>query len=216
MLTAGFALLTSAVSAQHTYQLRSTIQGLNQAKIFLRKQDNNNARVLTVDTTRAQNGTFSFRRAIPEIDFYTVSVEGVPGQTSFIWDHDVVLTGDTKDLRTAEVAGSPLTDEWKKFQTEVDLPYRDQLMTLYNARQQSPANTAVAERVANEEKRLKQEQMQKVQQYIRTNRTSLLSLFLLNSHWTAFSKADAKALYDQLDPTFRTHSVAKRLERQLW
>ncbi|GAA4416854.1 hypothetical protein GCM10023187_48710 [Nibrella viscosa] len=213
LLTPYFVLLVPCAFAQHPFQIHGKIQELGNTTVYLKKQDNRNSRVLTIDTTRAQNGQFTFRRAVPEIDFYTVSIEGIPGQTSFIWDHDVTITGNTTDLRTAGVTGSPLTAEWKRFQTEIDLPYRDQLMTLYNERHQSLGNTAVAERVAKEEKRLKQAQIQKIQQYIRTNRTSLLSLFLLNTHWTEFSKAEAKALYQQLDPAFRNHSVAKRLER---
>lgn len=201
------------VSAQLLFQIQGNVQGLGNAKVYLKKQDNGSSRALLVDSVQVQNGTFTFRRTLPEIDFYTVSVAGIPGQVSFIWDHDVVLNTDSQDLRTAEVTGSPLTDDWKRFQTEVDMPYREQLMTIYNERRQAPENTTVTERVAKEEKRLKQEQMKKIQQHIGANRASLLSLFLLNSHWTEFTKAEAKALYNQLDPGLKKHSVAKRLAR---
>lgn len=209
-----FLFITAASFGQGTYRIQGQLDSLGGTpKVYLRKQDNNSSRVLSIATTSAANGRFTLSHNASEIDFYTVYVDGVPGQVSFILDKDVTITGVGKDLRQAEVTGSPLTDEWKRFQNEVERPYRDQLMTLYNERQQSGGSKAVADRVASEEKRLKQEQIAKVSDYIRQHADSPLSLFFLSNYWNEMPKAEAQALYKGLAAPLKNHSVAKRMAK---
>lgn len=204
-----------SVWAQKNVRLQGNVSGLGSTMIYLKKTDNTNSRPVIVDSTRAADGRFTFSRSIPEIDFYNVVAAGLPGQVQFIWDGDLTLEGSRDLFRESEIKGSPLTDSWLKFQNEVDRPYRDVLMDLYNERQRSSSDTAIASRVAREEKRLKQEQIQKVAQQIRENPDSQLSLYLLNWYWTQFPKAEARAMYDKLSPSFKSHSLAKRLQNQL-
>ncbi|MGA0557308.1 DUF4369 domain-containing protein [Larkinella sp. VNQ87] len=206
---------TLSVQAQKNVRLEGNVSGLGNTMIYLKKTDNSNSRPVIVDSTRATEGRFSFSRSIPEVDFYNVVAAGLPGQVQFIWDGDLTLAGTRDAFRESEIKGSPLTDSWLKFQNEVDRPYRDKLMDLYNGRQRSGSDTAVAGQVAREEKRLKQEQIQKVAQQIRDNPNSQLSLYLLNWYWNQFPKTEARAMYDKLDASFKNHSLAKRLTNQL-
>ncbi|MFC5410001.1 DUF4369 domain-containing protein [Larkinella bovis] len=201
--------------AQKNVRLQGNVSGLGTAMIYLKKTDNSNSKPLIVDSTRAVDGKFSFSRSIPEVDFYNVVAAGLPGQVQFIWDGDLTLEGTRDAFRESEIKGSALTDSWLKFQNEVDRPYRDVLMDLYNERQRASNDTAVASRVVREEKRLKQEQIQKVAQQIRAKPDSQLSLYLLNWYWNQFPKADARAMYDKLNPSFKSHSLARRLQNQL-
>jgi len=209
------SLVSPVVLAQKTVQLQGNITGLETATVYLKKTNNLNSRQLIVDSTRATQGRFEFKRTIPETDFYSVVVSGLPGQVLFVWDGDVTIEGTRDAFREAQVKGSALTEAWRKFQDEVEYPYRNVLMDLYNERQRSSNDSSIANRVAREEQRLKQEQYQKVQQQIRSNPNSLLSLYLLNWYWTQFPKAEAKALYSQLDGSLKSHTVAKRLQAQL-
>ena len=209
-------LLATTAFAQGTFTITGKLDSLTGTrKVLVKKQDNASSRVLTVATGKATNGQFTLSQTVLEIDYYTVSLEGVGGQVSFILDHDVVISGTGKDLRTATVTGSPLTDEWQRFQTNIELPYRDKLMTLYNERQQKAGNADVATRVETETKRLKAEQMAKVTEYIRAHTDSPLSLFLLSNYANEFPKPEARALFDGLAPALRNHSVAKRLANQV-
>ncbi len=209
-------LLAVTAFAQGTFTITSKLDSLTGThKVLLKKQDNASSRVLLIATGQATNGQFTLSQVVPEIDYYTVSLEGVGGQVSFILDHDVVVSGAGKDLRTATVAGSPLTDEWQRFQTDIELPYRDKLMTLYNERQQNTGNAAVATRVETETKRLKTEQMTNVAEYIHSHADSPLSLFLLSNYANEFPKPEARALFDGLSAPLRNHSVAKRLANQV-
>ncbi|GAB3248759.1 hypothetical protein GCM10027347_05390 [Larkinella harenae] len=211
---AGLGLFSSA-QAQKNVRLQGNVSGLGTTTIYLKKTDNSNSRPVLVDSTRAVDGKFTFSRSIPEVDFYNVVAAGLPGQVQFIWDGDLTLEGTRDAFREAEIKGSPLTASWLKFQNDVDRPYRDILMDLYNERQRSNSDTAVANRVAREEKRLKQEQIQKVAQQIRAEPNSQLSLYLLNWYWMQFPKAEARAMYNQLNASLKTHSLAKRLQNQL-
>ncbi|WP_460672671.1 DUF4369 domain-containing protein [Larkinella ripae] len=201
--------------AQKNVKLQGNISGLGTTMIYLKKTDNSNSRPVVVDSTRSVDGKFAFSRSIPEIDFYNVVAAGLPGQVQFIWDGDLTLEGSRDLFRESEIKGSPLTASWLKFQNEVDRPYRDVLMDLYNDRQRATSDTAIANRVAREEKRLKQEQIQKVAQQIRTNPDSQLSLYLLNWYWNQFPKAEARTMYDKLSSSFKSHTLAKRLQNQL-
>lgn len=214
LLLAGLVVAPS-VQAQKNVKLQGNVSGLGSAMVYLKKTDNANSRPLIVDSTRATDGRFTFSRSISEIDFYNVVAAGLPGQVQFIWDGDLTLEGSRDLFRESEIKGSPLTDSWLKFQNDVDRPYRDVLMDLYNERQRSNGDTAVANRVAREEKRLKQEQNQKVAKQIRENPDSQLSLYLLNWYWTQFPKAEARAMYDKLSSSFKNHSLARRLQNQL-
>lgn len=209
-----FGIIPS-VLAQKSVKLQGNVTGLGTVMVYLKKTDNANSKPLIVDSTRAVDGKFSFSRTIPEIDFYNVVAAGLPGQVQFIWDGDLTLEGTRDAFREAEIKGSPLTDSWLKFQNEVDQPYRNVLMDLYNDRQRSAKDTAIANRVTREEKRLKIEQNQKVAEQIKANPDSQLSLYLLNWYWTQFPKAEARAMYDKLSPSFKTHTLAKRLSAQL-
>ena len=209
-------LLAITAFAQGTFTITGKLDSLTGTrKVLVKKQDNASSRVLTVATGQATNGQFTLSQAVPEMDYYTVSIEGVGGQVSFILDHDVVISGTGKDLRTATVSGSPLTDEWQRFQTGIELPYRDKLMTLYNERQQNTGNAEVATRVETETKRLKTEQMANVTAYIRTHADSPLSLFLLSNYANEFPKPESRALFYGLAAPLRNHSVAKRLANQV-
>ena len=209
-----FGFLT-LVQAQKAVRLQGNVSGLGTVMVYLKKTDNANSRPLVVDSTRSVDGRFTFSRSIPEIDFYNVVAAGLPGQVQFIWDGDLTLEGTRDAFREASVKGSPLTDSWLKFQDEVDLPYRNVLMDLYNERHNSAKDTAITSRVSREEKRLKQEQIQKVAEQIRGNPDSQLSLYLLNWYWNQFPKAEARAMYDKLNSSFKSHSLAKRLQNQL-
>ncbi|WP_164851401.1 DUF4369 domain-containing protein [Larkinella soli] len=210
-----FTLVAGMANAQKNVRLQGNVAGLGSTMIYLKKTDNTNSRLITIDSTRATDGRFSFSRNVPETDFYSLVAAGLPGQVQFIWDQDVTLEGSRENFRESAVKGSALTDAWLKFQNDVERPYRDVLMDLYNDRQRAASDTSVANRVAREEKRLKQEQYQKVQQMIRDNPNSLLSLYLLNWYWPQFPKTEAKAMYDRLPDTFKSHSIAKRLQNQL-
>jgi|GEM_PF-7134888 len=208
-------LLTTATLAQRTVRLTGNVPGMTDRTIYLRKTDNSNSKVQTVDQVQSRGGRFEFSRSIPEVDFYSVVADGLPGQVQFIWDGEVRLEGQPDAFREATVSGSSLTDEWLRFQAEVERPYRDTLMTLYNDRQRTPADTALRGKVTREETRLRQQQYRIVQDRIRRQPNSLLSLYLLNWYWTNFTPADARSLYNQLDATLKAHTVARRLERQL-
>ncbi|MGM9507851.1 DUF4369 domain-containing protein [Larkinella sp. GY13] len=212
LLSLGFF---TSVQAQKNVRLQGNVNGLGTVMVYLKKTDNANSKPLIVDSTRAVDGKFTFSRTIPEIDFYNVVAAGLPGQVQFIWDGDLTLEGTRDAFREAEVKGSPLTDRWLKFQNEVDRPYREVLMDLYNDRQRSTGDTAIANRVAREEKRLKAEQNQKVAEQIKANPDSQLSLYLLNWYWNQFPKAEARAMYDKLSSSFKSHTLAKRLQNQL-
>jgi hypothetical protein len=136
-----FGFLTSA-QAQKNVRLQGNVTGLGTVMVYLKKTDNSNSRPVIVDSTRTVDGRFTFSRSIPEIDFYNVVAAGLPGQVQFIWDGDLTFEGTRDAFREAEVKGSPLTDSWLKFQNEVDRPYRDVLMNLYNDRQRSTGDTA--------------------------------------------------------------------------
>jgi Domain of unknown function (DUF4369) len=205
-------LLATTAFAQGSFTITGKLDSLTGThKVFLKKQDNGSSRVLTVATTEAVNGQFSITQTVPEVDYYTVSMEGVGGQVSFILDYDLTIAGTGHDLRTVTVSGSLLTETWQRFQTDVDLPYRKQLMTLYNERQQNTGNTEIATRVETETKRLKIEQIAKVGQLIQSRPYSFFSLFLLNNYANEFSKPEVRTLFDGLSAPLRNHSVAKRL-----
>ncbi|GAB3914995.1 hypothetical protein GCM10028803_61210 [Larkinella knui] len=214
VLLISFGFLTS-VQAQKNVRLQGNVSGLGTVMVYLKKTDNANSRPVIVDSTRAVDGKFTFSRSIPEIDFYNVVAAGLPGQVQFIWDGDLTLEGTRDAFRESEIKGSPLTDSWLKFQNEVDRPYRNVLMDLYNDRQRSTGDTAIANRVAREEKRLKAEQNQKVAAHIKANPDSQLSLYLLNWYWNQFPKTEARAMYDKLSSSFKSHTLAKRLQNQL-
>ncbi|WP_234735617.1 DUF4369 domain-containing protein [Tellurirhabdus bombi] len=208
-------LLTTNAFAQRTFRIVGNVPGLDNVTVYLKKTDNSNSKTVTVDLTKASQGTFKFERDIPEVDFYNIVVDGLPGQVNFVWDGNLTLEGTKEAFRESIVKGSPLTEQWLEFQNKDDRPYREILMELYNERHRTPGDTSVSNRVTREEKRLKTEQNKKVEERIRNNPNSLLSLYLLNWYWPQFPKAEARSLYDKLDNSFKTHSVAKRLQAQL-
>ncbi|WP_266368645.1 DUF4369 domain-containing protein [Tellurirhabdus rosea] len=215
MKTILFLLLStfSVAFAQHSVRLTGAVPGLDGVMVYLKKTDNKNSKVVTVDAVKAQNGTFTFSRTIPEVDFYNVSVEGLPGQVQFIWDGNLTLEGTKEAFREATVKGSPLTDSWLEFQEKVDKPMRDELMTLYNERKNAPNDKDLLQRIEEDEKRLKAEQSRQVQERIQAAPNSLLSLYLLNWYWPQLPKNEVQNLYKNLNADLRKHTVAQRLEK---
>ncbi len=201
---------------QGTYQVRGRIDGVRpNTKLFLKKQDNASSRILLVDTTRYRNGGFVFRRTLPEVDIYSVSVDSVAGQVSFLFDHDLVLDGSCYALKKAKLTGSPLTNEWRTFEREVSTPFEEKLMALFAQRRAAGRDTATTAVLNEAIRQLRLQKTQVVGQRIRQRPNSLLSLYLLNWYWSDMPKPDALTLFTGLAPPLKTHSVAGLLRRQL-
>ncbi len=211
-------LLLSAppLLGQGTYQLKGRITGVRpNEKLLLKKQDNISARILVIDTIRYQSNGFVCRRTLPEIDIYTVMIDGVAGQVSFMFDHDIVLTGSRDALKSARVTGSPLTDEWRTFERDVDVPFQEKLMGLFAQRRAAGRDTITTSQINEEIRQLRLAKTQAVNQRIRQRPGSLLSLYLLNWYWNDMPKTDAMALFTGLATPLKTHSIAGKLRQQL-
>ncbi|MBC8154889.1 MAG: DUF4369 domain-containing protein [Bacteroidetes bacterium] len=201
---------------QGTYQLRGRIAGVRpNEKLFLKKQDNTSSRILTIDTIRCQSNGFVFRHTLPEVDIYTVMIDGVAGQVSFLFDHDMVLTGSRDTFKAARITGSPLTDEWRRFEREVSTPFEEKLMSLFAQRRAAGRDTITTALINSEIRQLRADKTQAVNQRIRQRPGSLLSLYLLNWYWNDMPKTDALELFAGLSTPVKSHSVAGKLRQQL-
>lgn len=201
---------------QGTYQLRGRISGVRpNEKLLLKKQDIASARILVIDTIPCQSNGFVFRHTLPEVDIYTLMIDGVAGQVSFLFDHDIVLTGSRDSFKAVKITGSPLTEEWRRFERDVDLPFQEKLMSLFAQRRTAGRDTVAAALINGEIRRLRLEKTQAVNQRIRQRPGSLLSLYLLNWYWSDMPKTDALELYAGLATPIKTHSIAGKLRQQL-
>lgn len=206
----------TASFGQNTYQLRGRITGVRpNEKLLLKKQDNLSSRVVVVDTISYKSNGFICQRTLPEVEIYTLTIDGVDGQVRFMFDHDIVLTGSRTDFEAAKLTGSPLTDEWRSFEREVDEPFQDKLLDLFAERRAAGRDTAARARVNEAIRQLRASKTQTVNQRIREHPDSMLSLFLLNWYWNDMPKADAQALFAGLAPPLKSHSIAGRLKQQL-
>ncbi len=201
---------------QGTYQLRGHLEGVRpNTKLFLKKQDSASSRILLVDTTRYQHSGFVFRRTLPEVDIYSVSIDSVAGQVSFLFDHDLVLDGSCYALKKVRVTGSPLTTEWRTFEREVNTPFQEKLMSLFAQRRAAGRDTVTTATINEAIRQLRMQKTQVVRQRIQQRPNSLLSLYLLNWYWTDMPKPDAMTLFSSLAPPLKTHSIAGQLRQQL-
>lgn len=109
VLALAFLMLAIACNklAENEFEIEGTIEGVEDGVfVILEKQDETRA-FTAIDTTKIENGKFSFKGELKEIDFYYIQVQTVNGKIPFILENGSIKIEAFKDsLQKSKISGT--------------------------------------------------------------------------------------------------------------
>lgn len=195
-------------------ELDAHIAGSSDKQVFLTGMDASGRTVL-LDSTLSRNDSFSFTRKAKEPGFYTITLSQVRGALAFIWDGDIQLEGSIDSLWQTQIEGSPLTDEFHKYEAEFTAIAREKLIAISQQKRVPGLTPEKLEELDRQQEAITIEARKNAENYVLKNPDSFVALFLLSSIWTGLGDERAKQLISSLNPQLQAHSYARGMLEQI-
>ncbi|RDV12952.1 AhpC/TSA family protein [Pontibacter diazotrophicus] len=209
-----FLLLAAVVFAPlccfgQSLSVEGKIDGIGNKKVYLFVRDAHNQDIL-LDSTVSAKDKFAFTHEPGELNYYTVTVDSVPGGILFFLDSNVQIEGDSKAIWESSVTGSRLTDEFKVYDKQFIIPARQRLFALSDSMQAPNLDPSRRVELEKQQQEIMDAERLRSEKYIKEHPDSYLSLFKLQ----IFGKEKKRQLLDILGEELQEHSIAKAIREE--
>ncbi|RDV15468.1 AhpC/TSA family protein [Pontibacter diazotrophicus] len=201
----GVILLAPLSCLGQSLSVKGKIAGIGNKKVYLFVRDAHNQNKLLDSTVSAKN-RFAFTDEPEELNFYTITVDSVPGGVQFFLDNNVQIEGDSKAIWESSVTGSPLTEEFALHNRQYFTPARQKIVALSN----SMRDPGKQEELGRLQQGIMDTMHLWTEKYIREHPDSFLSLFYLQSLGTE----KKRQMLGMISPELQEHSIAKATRKK--
>ena len=176
-LLAAVLVLVSCGKQAEKYTVNGTIEGVEEGEAVLQKIES--GQPVPVDTAQIASGQFTFTGSAEHPAFHLVYVNDnrVP-VTFFLENGDITINGHVDSLQNVEVKGSPLTDQFQKFNDGVPSNDRAQELQQEFMQARQSGDQQKMKELAGEYQAIMQEQQQYYKDYVNENTDNAVGAFL--------------------------------------
>lgn len=139
-------------------------------------------------------------------DLYQLHVSQLKGSLLFFLEPGVKIQLDTMDVGRSTVTNSPSTLQWQDFEKTIQQPYEEKinLYALGEKRARKEKNADSLNYWVNKQAFEKEDLVRKTGEFIVSNPSSYVSLYLLKMNWYAFQ---GKGIFELMDPSMAHHKT---------
>ncbi len=216
----GLAFLVACNSNPEGFTLNATVTGEldNGTRVFLKTADTLN-KLVDVDTTTVENGSFTFSGIQNEPQLHYITLETAMGNIPLVLENGKIQVNFQKDsMNFAKVKGTP--------QNELFMSFLDESRELSNRARsmQNDMRTASQQRDTATVSALREEYIEFQDdvknfniQFAKDNPSALISVLIINNLMMGkvIPHDEVKALFDGLTPEMKASNPGKKLQEQL-
>ncbi|MGM0566183.1 MAG: redoxin domain-containing protein [Bacteroidota bacterium] len=124
---------------ENTYHIKGTIEGMEDQMVYHQKMGQED--VITVDSTKSENGSFSFKGEIDLPEQHYITFDDLDAEITFFNEpSEITLAGESDSLQKLKVKGSESQELFEKYQTRIDQLQQQQRDIYYQYQEARSAN----------------------------------------------------------------------------
>ena len=195
------------------YNIQGNIQGLN-GKVFLKtKQDN---QWQNIDSTKAENGKFSFSGNIQRPEMYVISTDSAGAFKLFLENSTIKITGQIDSLNKVDIQGSDIHQRYRDFQRKVG-EYEKEMKNLYAdyRKAKQDGNEERAGEIEQEYQAASENKLEFIKKYVEDHTSSVISPYVTTRYLLPYYKfEELDSVYTALDTTVQKSRYGQKIKQR--
>jgi peroxiredoxin len=199
---------------ENQYTINGSFQGADTGWILLKKREE--GKWITKDSTELKEGKFTFTGTTEMPEMYYITVKEKEGYLPFFLENaDITIKAFADSLDKSDVSGSSSHDIYKGFLKKDDM-FNKKLEDLYTEYMTAKeANDSIkALSLEGGFDVIQNEQANAMKEFIKTNRTSVVSAYLAMSNAYNFELSELQEINKNFDPTIANSTYVKKLKER--
>jgi len=201
---------------QPQYKIEGNIDGVSSGSAVLSKVVDN--KLETVDSVAIENGMFSFKGMVEEPEYYVITfADTLDGIQLFLENSEIAIKVKVDSIAGAEITGSPLTDLFDTFNTEL-LKFNMKFRALYNEYIQANmgGDAARVKEIEEEYSAVEEEQVAYIESFVKENTNSVLAPYITLRYMSyRLEVEELEALVNSFAPEIAESMYAVTLKERL-
>lgn len=184
------AFLAIAIScnklAENEFEIEGTIDGIESGIFVILEKQDDMGNFIPMDTTKLDNGKFTFKGEFKEVGFHYIQVQTVNGKIPFILENGSIKIEAFKDsIQKSKITGTYSNDQYTahtKITDEINVrmtKFREENTPKWMAAQTSN-DTASMNALIKENKKFEEEYMTAAKNHIKNHPNSFLSVVFVD------------------------------------
>lgn len=184
------AFLAIAIScnklAENEFEIEGTIDGIESGIFVILEKQDEMGNFIPMDTTKLDNGKFSFKGEFKEVGFHYIQVQTVNGKIPFILENGSIKIEAFKDsIQKSKISGTYSNDQYTahtKITDEINVrmtKFREENTPKWMAAQ-TANDTASMNALIKENKKFEEEYMTAAKNHIKNHPNSFLSVVFVD------------------------------------
>ncbi len=212
-LVMGIIVLTGCQNSD-SYKIKGSIKGAEYGTIYLKSIENGTPK--SIDSTKISDENFNFSGKVENPELYLVYYNENPVPIAlFIENEDITIKANIDSLDKAEITGSPETDLFLKFNSEMPSINRSNEMRQEYMQAQMAGDTAKLDKLAKEMEAIIEIQKNYFTKFVDTNTSSVVGAFLASQMAQSLSIAELKELVSNFKRDLGDHPYVESMEKTL-
>jgi len=210
------SFLFAACDSGNKYELSGKIEGLNEGKIFLKIQKDND--LVKVDSSDIVNGEFKIEGSVAATDMYYLQIEDQKGSIPFFLENaPIKVEANVESLKEAKITGSASQDVYNSFIASMKVFKEKQgpIVTAYK-KAKAEKDEAAAEKAYKEYEVVDSERMESVKAFVKANINAVPAATI--TYYNLASQMEIKELeelYNSFGEAVKASSTAIKIKSKI-
>ncbi len=200
---------------EKTYQIKGTIEGMEDQMVFHQKMGDED--VITVDSTKSEDGTFLFEGEINLPEQHYITFDNLDAEIAlFNEPAEISVSGESDSLQKLEVEGSESQKLYEKYQTRIN-QLQQQQRDIYSQYQEAKSVNDGEKMKMHENQYLSLDSIKNdyTEEFIKDNSGSAVSAYIaLRSAYT-YDLPRLKEMVQGFDPAIDKSYYVKQLKGRI-
>ncbi|MGM0496460.1 MAG: redoxin domain-containing protein [Bacteroidota bacterium] len=203
-----------ACQQEESYKIEGQLKGLNDGEITLKNK--RDGKWNAIDSTKAEDGVFSFDGKIESPEMYVISVDTLGVFKVFVENSDIKIKGHTDSLNNLDIKGSEIHNSFAGFKKKVG-EYDREINNLYDdyktAKQDGKDERA--DEIEEEYQAVSDNKIEYIKQFVKDRTNSVLSPYITSRYLLPYIKfQELDSTYKSLDSLVKKSRYAKKLKER--
>ena len=224
LLSAAAIIISCNKAGDNEYLLTGTVTGVDNGKLVILEQQDEQGQLKPVDTVKIEAGKFTFKGSVKETDMYLVQVADLQGKVPVIIENgatmNMIINKDS--INITKVTGSYNNDELTKYK-EAGMKIQKEMMKFQqvneakmNAAQQSK-DTAAMNAIRKDYSKFQDDFIKQSDDYVSTHPKAFISALIIDGMFKQLAPdvQKIKKYYNALDKSLKDSKPGKALKTKL-
>lgn len=189
----------------------------NPDTLFLNKKIGR--KTLPFDTIIINHGKNDIVRKylFKEVSYLTINLKNKPGFLQIIFDNDLKVTGNVDSIWKSVIYGSKLTNEWVLYNKKIVQISKNGILKLHNIIIQLdyPNDSTKIKELRNQQNILANNIYINTKYYIKKNKSSFVSLFLLEAYYDKFGVFQSNILLKLFNKELQKNALGLYIKEEI-